>query len=307
MRSGRDLYEPQLGLTLPLAGLHFIFYFLVQADQERAYGLFGFHPETAFSHPWSFFTYQFLHGDLMSLFFGAMIFYQLGMVLEAEWGFGEYAVFWLVATLGGSVAGWILGTSLLSGMLLVNVSMLFAYAYLFPDTVFYIYFILPMKVKWLAYITLAVLAILFVLDVLRGQLLRGIVDLCGVSAGFLYFWIRQKGQFHARKVAKRALSSVKEAGAVRQDQALEQRNRTLFPKVEALREAARAGAELPASSKGFAEELATLVVPGVKICKPVDFKGDRDGVCVRCEGFAECSLRYVAGQPGEIVVKAREP
>jgi hypothetical protein len=47
-------------------------------------------------------------------------------------------------------------------------------------------------------------------------------------------------------------------------------------------------------------------VPGVNVCKPVDFKGDRDGICVKCEGFAECSLRYVAGQPAEIVVKTRE-
>jgi len=43
----------------------------------------------------------------------------------------------------------------------------------------------------------------------------------------------------------------------------------------------------------------------VNICKPIDFKGDKDGICVKCEGFAECSLRYVAGQPAEIVVKDR--
>lgn len=53
-------------------------------------------------------------------------------------------------------------------------------------------------------------------------------------------------------------------------------------------------------------DLAKLVVPGVKICKPVDFKGDKDGICVRCEGFAECSLRYVAGQPGEITFRKRD-
>jgi hypothetical protein len=44
----------------------------------------------------------------------------------------------------------------------------------------------------------------------------------------------------------------------------------------------------------------------VNICKPVDFKGDKDGICIRCEGFAECSLRYVKGEPDEIVVKPRQ-
>ena len=32
MTNGRDLFEPKLGLTLPLTGLHFVFYFLVNAD-----------------------------------------------------------------------------------------------------------------------------------------------------------------------------------------------------------------------------------------------------------------------------------
>ena len=37
-----------------------------------------------------------------------------------------------------------------------------------------------------------------------------------------------------------------------------------------------------------------------------DFKGDKDGICVKCEGFAECSLRYVRGEPAEIVLKSRD-
>ena len=36
------------------------------------------------------------------------------------------------------------------------------------------------------------------------------------------------------------------------------------------------------------------VVPGVNICPPADYKPqDADGYCIRCEGFAECSARYV--------------
>ena len=56
----------------------------------------------------------------------------------------------------------------------------------------------------------------------------------------------------------------------------------------------------------FLDELKKQVVPGVNICKPVDYKGDKDGICVSCEGFAECSLRYVNGQPEEIVLKNRD-
>jgi hypothetical protein len=36
------------------------------------------------------------------------------------------------------------------------------------------------------------------------------------------------------------------------------------------------------------------IVPDVNICPPADYKpGNADGYCIRCEGFAECSARYL--------------
>ena len=35
-------------------------------------------------------------------------------------------------------------------------------------------------------------------------------------------------------------------------------------------------------------------VPGVNICPPADYKPENsDRYCIRCEGFAECSARYL--------------
>jgi len=115
--------------------------------------------------------------------------------------------------------------------------------------------------------------------------------------------VRHQALWRARKAGREAVVAVKSAGAVREDQVLEKRNRELFPRVEARRTAIKAAA--PPVAGPLEVELQRLVVPGVKICKPIDFKGDKDGVCVRCEGFAECSLRYLAGQPEEIVIKGK--
>lgn len=301
-RSGRDLFEPKLGLTLPLCGLHFVFFFLIQADPQKSYALFSFSPLTAFVQPWTFFTYQFLHTGLLDLFFNTMLLYVLGMALEQEWGTGEFTAFWLVSTLGASGSAWLLGQPLASGSLILNVSMLFAYAFLFPETQFYIYFILPVKVKWMAWFGAALLAYRFVKAIPVRGLSGGLVELAGATAGFAFFWFRHHGRFRVRKAGRAAVAAVKSAGLLREDAALSKRNSELFPKVEALRTASRSG-DLPPEMKAFAAELAALVVPGVNICKPYDFKGDKDGICLRCEGFAECSLRYVAGQPGEIVVR----
>jgi membrane associated rhomboid family serine protease len=303
--NGRDLFAPKLGLTLPLCGLHFILFFLRTTDQERTIRLFGFFPQTAFAQPWTFVTYQFLDSGGFSLFFGVLMLWILGSALEAEWGTPEFTAFWLVATLGASLAAIVTGNALVSGGILTGVSMLFAYAWLFPDTQFFIYFVVPVKVKWLAWLALAWLAWGFIQSLATGRPGLGLVQVAGSAAGFLFFWIRHHGRFKARKAARAAVVAVKTAGAVRADAALDRRNRELFPKVEELRRATRGG-DPPPRQREFEAELRSLVVPGVKICKPVDFKGDKDPVCLSCEGFAECSLRYVGGAPGEIVVKTRD-
>ena len=305
MNDGRDLFAPRLGLTLPLCGLNFIFFFLIQMNPERALGLFAFQPATALHMPWTFVTYQFLNTGALGLFFGTMMLYILGMALETEWGTPEFTLFWLVATLGGSGAAWLTGGILTSGWQVTGVSMLFAFAYLFPETQFLIFFVVPVKVKWMAWLGVALLLFAFVGAALSGRIGSGIANLVGASAGFLYFWLRHRGVQKAKRVQRDALVAVKSAGAIREDASLERRNRDLFPKVEELRASARAGGDLPPKLKAFEGELPTLVVPGVNICKPVDFKGDKDGICLKCEGFAECSLRYVRGEPAEIVLKPR--
>ena len=235
MTSGRDLFAPKLGLTLPLCGFHFIFFFLYVTDPKKVAGLFGFWPQQALTQPWGFLTFQFLHSGPMSLFFGAFALYILGSALEAEWGTTEYTVFWLVATLGGSLSAWALGTPLVSDPFVVPISMLFAYAFLFPDTQFLVFFVIPVKVKWIAFFSAGVLGLAFFRDLFSFGAGPAFVRVLGAGAGFLYFWVRHHGRFKARKAAREAVVAVKTAAVVRQDEALEKRNRELFPRVEALR------------------------------------------------------------------------
>jgi membrane associated rhomboid family serine protease len=300
---GRDLFSAKPGLTLPLASLHFVFFFLSVADPAKTNAIFAFHPGRALVAPWSFVTYQFLHAGPLSLFFGALALWILGSALEAEWGTGEFTVFWLLATLGGSLSAWVLGTPLSSDPFVVPVSMLFAFAFLFPDVQFLVFFVVPVKVKWIAWLGVAFLAWGLVGDWSTRGLGPALVRVGGATSGFLYFWLRHHGRHRARKAARQAVLSVKEAGAVRADEALEKRNRALFPEVERLRAGRRTGLSPDAGTAGTEAKLKGLVVDGVHICKPIDFKGDRDLACLRCEGFAECSLRYVAGAPGEITVR----
>jgi hypothetical protein len=73
------------------------------------------------------------------------------------------------------------------------------------------------------------------------------------------------------------------------------------PDVTAMRNATRFAAMkqvLASGSQSDVDRLAAQcdreVVRGVNICPPADYKPDNnDGYCIRCEGFAECSARYL--------------
>jgi len=263
MTSGRDLFAPKLGLTLPLCGLHFVFFFLFSMDPQKTASLFGFWPQQALSQPWGFVTFQFLHGGPVSLFFGAFALYILGSALEAEWGTAEYTAFWLVATLGASLSAWLLGTPLVSDPFVVPISMLFAYAVLFPEAQFLVFFVIPVKVKWIAVFSAALLGLAFFRDLVTFGAGPAFVRVLGAGAGFLFFWVRHHGRFKARKAAREAVVAVKTAVVQQKDETLEKRNRELFPRVDALRATERSGVE-PPGGEGLRNELQKLVVPGVK-------------------------------------------
>ena len=154
-------------------------------------------------------TYQFLHGEPFGLFFGTLILYILGSALEAEWGTGEFTVFWLVSTLGASLAALVTGNALVSGGVVTGASMLFAYAYLFPDMQFLIFFVIPVKVKWLAWLAVAGLGWGLLKATLAGRPGAGFVAVAGAGAGFLFFWIRHHGAHRVKKAAKSAVVAVK--------------------------------------------------------------------------------------------------
>ena len=100
-------------------------------------------------------------------------------------------------------------------------------------------------------------------------------------------------------LVRRAVEGLRAAGQAEASLRLEERNRSYFTRAQTVRGGSADGAP-SAEREQLVRELEAEVVGGVEICQPVDYKGDRDPVCIRCEGFAECTIRYVRGQPEEI-------
>jgi hypothetical protein len=91
-------------------------------------------------------------GNVVCSFFFWYLFYLMGTALERSWGVFRYNVFLLigyVATVGVSF----LTPDLPSSNTFLEASVFLAFAYLFPDFELYIFFLLPVKIKWLALLT----------------------------------------------------------------------------------------------------------------------------------------------------------
>ena len=102
---------------------------------------------------------------LVSLYF----YYWIGSTLERQWGTAKFNLYYfsgvLLTVLGTVLASVITGNSYITvaGTTYVNLSMFFAFAMLFPDTTVLFMFIIPVKMKWLAYLDGA----LFAFDIVR--------------------------------------------------------------------------------------------------------------------------------------------
>ena len=109
---------------------------------------------------------------LLFLFFIMMFYYMIGQSLIQVWGefrFTLYVILGLTATVLSGFIAYGVSTAMhmeSAGIMLdtyyVVLSMFLAFAALFPEVTVYLYGIIPLKVKWLAFLDLALLALEFI-------------------------------------------------------------------------------------------------------------------------------------------------
>jgi membrane associated rhomboid family serine protease len=84
----------------------------------------------------------------------------IGDRLEHAWGAFRLTLYFLVGMIGTTVAAFFFGANFSNTMLAS--SLFFAFASFYPNEVIYLFFVLPVKVKWLAWISAAFLLVGFV-------------------------------------------------------------------------------------------------------------------------------------------------
>jgi hypothetical protein len=98
--------------------------------------------------------------DWINAAFYVLFLWWMGNGLEGVWGPFRLTLFYLVGVIGTTVAALLFGAAFSNVML--TASLFFAFARFFPDVVIYFAYILPLKVKWIAWGSAALLLYQFI-------------------------------------------------------------------------------------------------------------------------------------------------
>ena len=124
----------------------------------------------------------------ISLYF----YYMIGTTLEREWGTAKFSLYYfsgvILTVITGAIIGLAMGNAWISGTDYVNLSMFFAFAMLYPETQFLVFFIIPIKVKWLALIDAAFFALAVLSSLFQMYWLGALLPVIALLNFFVFFW-----------------------------------------------------------------------------------------------------------------------
>jgi membrane associated rhomboid family serine protease len=106
---------------------------------------------------WRLVTYLFLPQTASFLWIILFLWFLwfIGDGLEQAWGAFRLTLYFFVGMIGTTVAAFFFGARFSNSMLFA--SLFYAFARFYPDQVIYLFFILPVKIKWLAWVSAAFL------------------------------------------------------------------------------------------------------------------------------------------------------
>ena len=90
--------------------------------------------------------------SIIFVFFVLYFFYLMGTALEGYWGTFRYNLFLLLGYLITVAVSFVMPDSAATNVFL-GASIFLAFAHLYPEFVIYLFFILPIRIKWLALLT----------------------------------------------------------------------------------------------------------------------------------------------------------
>ena len=162
---------------------------------------FGLNPDLVFTrlHIWQPLTYMFLHAGLWHVGLNMLMLWMFGSELERLWGTREFMRYYFATGVGAGVFSLVpfLATVITGGGFVPSIigasgavyGILLAYAMTYPDRTVYVYFLMPVKVKYL----MLVMGVLTFVSVGNSDGIAHITHLGGLVVGWVY--LKRAGRY----------------------------------------------------------------------------------------------------------------
>jgi len=110
---------------------------------------------------WRLITFAFIPPSVSPIFalFVLYFYYLIGTTLEKEWGVLKFNLYYFIGFIGTIIGTFIAGGA--GDPTYLNLSLFLAFAYIFPDYQILLFFIIPIKMKYLAWLDTAFLVFAF--------------------------------------------------------------------------------------------------------------------------------------------------
>ena len=147
-------------------------------------------------------------GSLISIIFIVLLYYSLGTALERAWGTFRYNVYIfsgiLFTVIGAFALYFISGTGMvgyggLFSTYYINMSIFLAFAVSYPDMELLLYFIIPIKMKWMA----IVYAVFILYDFIAGNFISRVTIAASLLNFVVFFLSTKKGYSPKQQMRKK--------------------------------------------------------------------------------------------------------
>ncbi len=222
--SGNSMFPPAIKWILLLnVGLFLgprVFYF----DLNTFHQLFGLVPVRVFGNLffWQPVTYLFLHGSTWHLLMNMFILWMFGAELERNWGTKEFLRFYFITGICAGLVNVLFAAFNPAARYIPIIGasgaiygILVAYAVLFPDRLVYIYFLIPVKVKFMVIF----LIVIEFLSTYKPDGVAHFAHLGGALMGFVYLKYNLRWRFRRwspvdlmRRIKAEQMAKKREAG-----------------------------------------------------------------------------------------------
>lgn len=137
---------------------------------------------------WQFFTYQFMHGSFTHILFNMFMLWMFGMEIENMMGSRKFLTYYLVCGVGAGIVQLFLAPVFSESLApVIGASgavygIMIAFAMFFPDRYIFIYFLVPVKAKYL----IVFLIVLEFLSVGEASFVAHLAHIGGALTGFIF-------------------------------------------------------------------------------------------------------------------------